>query len=51
MIEYFFLTAKALTIYSLGFGIAVASDRKKKKEPTFLTLFMANQWFTTKMTA
>ena len=35
MIEYFFLTAKALTIYSLGFGIAVASDRKKKKEPTF----------------
>jgi len=35
MIEYFFLTAKALTIYSLGFGIAAASDRKKKKEPTF----------------
>ena len=35
MIEYFFLTAKALTIYSLGFGISAASDLKKKKEPTF----------------
>jgi len=35
MIEYFFLTAKALTIYSLGFGISAVSDLKKKKEPTF----------------
>ena len=34
MIEFFFLTAKALTIYSLGFGIAAVSDLKKKKEPT-----------------
>ncbi len=36
IIEYFFLTAKALTIYSLGFGIAAVSDLKKKKEPTFI---------------
>ena len=36
MIEYFFLIAKALTIYSLGFGIAAVSDLKKKKEPTFI---------------
>ena len=36
MIEFFFLTAKALTIYSLGFGIAAVSDLKKKKEPTFI---------------
>ena len=35
MIEYFFLIAKALTIYSLGFGISAVSDLKKKKEPTF----------------
>ena len=35
MIEYFFLTAKALTIYSLGFGISSVSDLKKKKEPSF----------------
>lgn len=35
MIEYFFLTAKALTIYSLGFSISAVSDLKKKKEPTF----------------
>ena len=37
MIEYFFLTAKALTIYSLGFGLSAVSDLKKKKEPTFTT--------------
>ena len=36
IIDYFFLTAKALTIYSLGFGIAAVSDLKKKKEPTFI---------------
>lgn len=35
MIEYFLLTVKALTIYSLGFGISAVSDLKKKKEPTF----------------
>ncbi len=35
MIEYFFLTLKALTIYSLGFGISNISYIKKKKEPTF----------------
>ncbi len=35
IIEYFFLTAKALTIYSLGFGIAAVFDLKKKKEPSF----------------
>ncbi len=35
MIEYFLLIVKALTIYSLGFGISAVSDLKKKKEPTF----------------
>ncbi len=35
IIDYFFLTAKALTIYSLGFGLSAVSDLKKKKEPTF----------------
>ena len=37
IIDYFFLTAKALTIYSLGFGLSAVSDLKKKKEPTFTT--------------
>jgi hypothetical protein len=35
MIEYFFLTAKAFTIFSLGFGVSAVSNLKKKKEPTF----------------
>ena len=35
IIDYFLLTAKALTIYSLGFGLSVFFNRKKKKEPTF----------------
>ncbi len=35
IIEYFFLITKALTIYSLGLGISVASNRKRRKEPTF----------------
>ena len=40
MIEYFFLIAKALTIYSLGFGIAAVSDLKKKKEPIFTITYI-----------
>ncbi len=35
MIEYFFLTAKAFTIFSLGFGMSAVSNLKKNKEPTF----------------
>ncbi len=34
MIEYFFLTAKAFTIFSLGFGMSAVSNLKKNKEPT-----------------
>ncbi len=40
MIEYFFLVAKALTIYSLGFGISTVSVLKKKKEPIFTITYI-----------